>query len=95
MISAQPEVTGTDFLVDNILKPLLQDIQSNSLTFLQQLLLGMIPGVGKRDIDSAPVQAILTAFQNHAAANNEKITDALTGILNLSALARSNACNNQ
>jgi len=55
----------------------------------------MIPGVGKRDIDSAPVQAILTAFQNHAAANNKKITDALTGILNLSALARSNACNNQ
>ncbi len=97
LINGQPQITGTDFVVDNILKPLLQDIQTNSLTFLQQLLLNMIPKpiVGKRDIDSATVQEILAAFQDQAAANNHKITNAMTGILNLSAMARNNACNNQ
>ena len=44
----QAENIGTDFIVDNIVKPLLEDIKENSLTFLQQLLQGMIPGVGKR-----------------------------------------------
>jgi hypothetical protein len=48
-VSAQaPEVSGTGFVVDNILKPLLQDIQQGSLTMLQQILQGMIPGIGKR-----------------------------------------------
>ena len=83
-VSAQPEITGTDFVIDNIIKPLLQEIQQNSLTFLQQLLMGMIPGIGKRDIENsgAHIQAILIAFEQHLAESNADISGSFAGLLN-------------
>ncbi len=57
-VSPHQHIASKDLLVDNVL----QEIQSNSLTFLQKLLLGMIPGVGKRDIDSEEIQRILKEF---------------------------------
>ena len=50
-----PSQMGQDFIVDNIVKPLLEDIQQGSLTFLQQLLQGMIPGIGKRQLDPSQI----------------------------------------
>ncbi len=84
---AQPNVSGTDFLVDNILKPLLTDIKENSLTFLQQMLLNMIPGIGKRDVDLTEayhvcihdlIQPLLTSLHDLLS----QTTDSLIAVLN-------------
>jgi len=51
---------GLDFLIDNIFLPLLTDIQTNALNFLQTSLLGLI-GLGKRDLSH---QQILNLISN-------------------------------
>ncbi len=68
----QDKGLATDFLVDNILNPMLQGINQNALNYLLQQLLG------KRSINFQDAAAqIQAALQNH----KDQIQQALTGIV--------------
>ena len=68
----QDKGLATDFLVDNILNPMLQGINQNALNYLLQQLLG------KRSINFQDVTAqIQAALENH----KDQIQQALTGIV--------------
>ena len=80
---AQPEVSGTGFLIDNILKPLLNDIKENSLSFLQQMLLGMIPGIGKRDVYIEQISSVVQNILNHASSKFDALNSNLVELAQL------------
>ena len=62
MASAQ-DVSAGNFIKDNILKPLLQDLKNNSVSFIIQQLLGLI---GKRQTN--PAQDLIIDFSNKLSA---------------------------
>ena len=64
----------TDFLIDNIVNPMLQGINNNALNFLMQQLLGGL--IGKRSIEDV-VSQIQVAINN----NKDKIQQAINGII--------------
>ena len=69
--TVQTKDLTTDFLIDNILNPMLQAINQNSITYLLQQLLGGL--LGKRDIND-----VVSHFQT--ALNQYK--DQIQGVLN-------------
>jgi len=67
---------GTDFIIDNIVNPMLQAINNNALTFLMQQLLGGL--FGKRSIN---IQDAAAQLHNFLSNNKDQIQQALTGIV--------------
>jgi gas vesicle protein len=67
---------ATDFIIDNIVNPMLQAINTNAITFLMQQLLGGL--LGKRSINIQDAAAQLQNFLNN---NKDQIQQALTGIV--------------
>ena len=68
--------TGTDFIIDNIVNPMLQGINNNALNFLMQQLLGGL--LGKRSIN---IQDVAAQIQNALTVHKDQIQQALSGVI--------------
>jgi len=76
-VSAGP---GTDFFLDNILKPMLGDIQTNALSLLQQTLNALL-GIGKRDNLAGLVSSLADQFNNQVKPIMQAAMDKIKEIL--------------
>merc|ERR1712147_338309 len=62
---------GTDFVIDNIVNPLLQNLQTNALGFLFNTLNNLIGSIGKRDISLSGIKEVILSLFN---AHKDKLT---------------------
>ena len=81
---------ATDFLVDNVLNPLLNDLKNNTIQFIYQQLTSslvnlLLGGIGKRDVSSTEYLQHVTVMLNDFKQSMETLFKKLTdGLRNLS-----------